>query len=77
MAPKTEKESGGSRNKSLELKRSEPEEKAEEEAPIKLVKRRFVRKAKALQPMIFDFLNVQTGIAASVIMDLVESKCSC
>lgn len=76
MAPKHEKEAAAARERSLEVEKPDEPENQEttEESPLKMVKRRFVRRAKALQPMILDFLNVQTGIAASVIMDLVESK---
>lgn len=74
MAPKHEKEAGATRERSLEVEKPDEPEEQTEESPLKLVKRRFVRRAKALQPMILDFLNVQTGIAASVIMDLVESR---
>jgi hypothetical protein len=76
MAPKHEKELTSNQEKSLEVERPEEPEQEEEEAHLNLVKRRFIRRAKALQPMILDFLNVQTGIAASVIMGLVESNLS-
>ncbi len=38
------------------------------------VKKRFIRKATNLSPVLMDPLNVQTGIAASIITNLIEEK---
>lgn len=38
------------------------------------VKKRFLKKARALQPVLLDPLNIQTGVAASIIVNLIEGK---
>lgn len=38
------------------------------------VRKKFLKKARALQPVLLDPLNVQTGVAASIIMNLIEGR---
>ena len=37
-----------------------------------MIKKKFLKRARALQPVLLDPLNVQTGVAASIIVNLVE-----
>lgn len=50
------------------------EELPKEEAEERLVKKKFMRKAQSMQPVLMDPLNIQTGIAASIISDMIESS---
>lgn len=36
------------------------------------IKKKFLKRARALQPVLLDPLNVQTGVAASIIVSLIE-----
>lgn len=38
------------------------------------IKKKFLKKARALQSVILDPLNVQTGVAASIIINLIEGS---
>ena len=47
-----------------------------DEMQSKCVKKKFLRKARAMQPVLLDPLNIQTGIAASLITEIIEgSRC--
>ena len=39
-----------------------------------LIKKKFLKRARALQPVLLDPLNVQTGVAASIIVNLIEGS---
>lgn len=39
-----------------------------------LVKKKFLKKARALQPVLLDPLNIQTGVAASIIVNIIEGS---
>jgi hypothetical protein len=38
------------------------------------IKKKFLKRARALQPVLLDPLNVQTGVAASIIVGLIEGN---
>lgn len=38
------------------------------------IKKKFLKRARALQPVLLDPLNVQTGVAASIIVNLIEGS---
>lgn len=38
------------------------------------IKKKFLKKARALQPVLLDPLNVQTGVAASIIVNIIEGS---
>src|SRR5574343_4029 len=45
-----------------------------DEVQAKYVKKKFLRKARAMQPVLLDPLNIQTGIAASLIAEIIEGS---
>lgn len=45
-----------------------------DEVQAKYVKKKFLRKARAMQPVLLDPLNIQTGIAASLITEIIEGS---
>ena len=38
------------------------------------IKKKFLKRARALQPVLLDPLNIQTGVAASIISNLIEGR---
>ena len=60
----------------IKMIRQDSRQKYETVVPEKSlkVKRRFLKRAKAIKPMDMDQLDVQVGIACQIIQNLVEGK---